>query len=107
MTDGEITRGEFELLKQIVTQNQNRLEAIDLSGTRGVGALTSRVDDMVKDLAEFKTEVTNDFREHKALHKDEESKRVSARRWAITTAILALTALAGLYPLIFLVTRKG
>lgn len=103
----EITRGEFEMLRQIVNANQARLEAIDLSGTRGVGALTSRVDDLVKNMAEFKLEVSNDFRDHRTQHETEENRRIAGRRWAVTTAVAICALLLGLYPLAILALHNG
>lgn len=96
-----ITRGEFDLLRQIVQQNASRLETIDNLGTRGVGTLQSQLSDLVKDVLELKTDMNVKFTEHDKLHKTEKRERVNNRRWLIGTALLMITALGGLYPFLY------
>ena len=74
------------LLSWRVDQLERRLEAIDLGGTRGVQALTLRVDELVKDGAQ-----------HEAAHHATEQQRRSDRRWIIGVAVGLITPL---YPLI-------
>lgn len=59
---------------------------MDQGGTRGVQLLTSRVDDLVKDVAS-----------HQADHKAAEVQRRSDRRWILGVVIGLLTPL---YPLL-------
>ena len=97
MTDDVVvTRGEFELLKQIVASNQARLEGIDSGGTKGVAVVQSQLTDVVKDLAELKGEVDKRFDAHMREHALEAQARIAARRWAIGTAIAGLAIIVTL-----------
>lgn len=75
-----------ELLIWRLDQLERRVDGIDTGGTRGVQALTLRVDELVKDMAT-----------HEAEHKASEQQRRSDRRWIIGVAVALITPL---YPLI-------
>lgn len=92
----EISRGEFDLLRQIVAANQARLEGIDQGGTRGVGVVQAQLVDVVKDLAELKADVNSRFDAHQRVHDQDQRDRAAQRRWAITTAIAVLVLLAAI-----------
>ena len=97
MTDDVVvTRGEFELLKQIVASNQARLEGIDSGGTKGVAVVQSQLVDVVKDLAELKAEVDKRFDVHMREHVQEAKDRTAARRWAIGSFLAALAIVVSL-----------
>ena len=81
----EVTRGEFEMLRQMVQQNQNRLENIDASGTRGVAVIQSQMTDLIRDMADLKAEF-----------KSEQITRIQGRRWVLAMAITGTAAIAGL-----------
>jgi translation initiation factor 2 gamma subunit (eIF-2gamma) len=85
-----VTRGEFELLKQIVASNQARLEGIDQGGTKGVAVVQTQLIEVVKDLTELKAEVNARFDAHLKEHDQEALARSANRRWAIGTFIAAL-----------------
>ena len=90
MTPDLVTRGEFDLLKQIVASNQARLEGIDQAGTRGVGVVQAQLVEVVKDLADLKAEVNSRFDAHARVHDQDTRDRVNSRRWAIGTFLAAL-----------------
>lgn len=101
-----VTRGEFELLKLMVTQNQARLESMDVTGTRGVGALQTRMDDFLRDFAGFKVDVSNDFKDHMQVHERDKQEHSANRKWAIGVVLTFLTAIGGLYPLLIVLAHK-
>lgn len=109
MAKGEdvVTRGEFELLRTMVTDNRLRLETIDATGTRGVGALQIRMDDFISSFADFKLEVSNDFKDHITQHEKEKEEHQSNRRWAIGVIVTIITAIGGLYPILILAVNRG
>jgi BMFP domain-containing protein YqiC len=96
MPDDVVTRGEFDLLKQIVASNQARLEGIDTGGTKGVAVVQSQLVDVVKDLAELKGEVDKRFDAHMRDHTQETRDRAAARRWAVGSFIAALAVIVTL-----------
>jgi hypothetical protein len=88
MTDG-ISREEFAMLRDQVTENQRRLDAIDASGTRGVGVIAVQVAEVIKDVADLR----QDMRDHQRGHEKENQSRSSARRWAWGFGLAALAAI--------------
>lgn len=94
--DAIVTRGEFELLKQIVTSNQSRLEGMDQSGTKGVAVVQAQLHEVVRDLVELKAEVDKRFDAHQRQHSQEAADRVNGRRWAIGSFLAALAILVTL-----------
>lgn len=95
----EVTRGEFDMLRTIVSANQGRLDSIDATGTRGVGVLQTQITDLAKDVAGLSARMDR----HDEDHKRDEAARRAARRWMIATAIAALTAVEG--PLVYVITH--
>lgn len=111
MTDRPPTRGEFELLRQIVAGQGARLETIDSSGTKGVAVVQAQMTDVVKDLAELKTEVNVRFdsaatgelqwhKDHLAMHEQERRDRVTGRRWLIGTAVAGMASMTAVLALL-------
>jgi hypothetical protein len=96
VSDDLVTRGEFELLRQMVSANETRIASIDQSGTRGVGIVQQQLTDVVKDLVELKAEMNARFDAHMKTHEQDERDRVSARRYTLTTVIAALAIIVGL-----------
>lgn len=90
---------------------RSRIDQIDTQGTRGttstVGILASQMQDMVKDLAEWRTSTQLWQDRHEAQHKDEtkaradETKaRVIGRRWLTGTCIAVLVLLVAVLTLL-------
>lgn len=71
-----VTRGEFDLLKQIVADNQMRLLSIDEHGTRGVGIVQVQLNEVIKDLADLKLS-----------HEQEKQARRTTGKWLVGTII--------------------
>jgi hypothetical protein len=91
-----VSRGEFELLRQMVTQNQRRLEGIDQGGTKGVAVVQTQLIEVIKDLSTLAAEVDKRFDAHAHLHEQETSERVASRRWAIGTFLTVIAILVTL-----------
>jgi hypothetical protein len=85
MPDEVVTRGELDLLRQIVSANQARLEAMDANGTRGVAVVQSQLTDLIRDVTELRTEFRN-----------EQRMRIASRRWALGIAMAGTGAIAAL-----------
>jgi hypothetical protein len=84
----EITRDEFHMLRDAVTENSRRLDQIDMVGTRGVGALAVQVTEVIRDVSDLRL----DLKEHRAEHETDARARSSARRWGWAFGISALAA---------------
>ena len=95
MTETPVTRGEFDLLAQIVSTNQARL---DQGG--GVGVVQAQLVGVIKDLAELKAEVDKRFDAHQLVHDRDQADRVNGRRWMIGTLIAALVLLVAVLGLV-------
>ena len=95
MTETPVTRGEFDLLAQIVSTNQARL---DQGG--GVAAVQAQLVGVIKDLAELKAEVDKRFDAHQLVHDRDQADRVTGRRWTIRTLIAALVLLVAVLALV-------
>lgn len=93
----EVSRGEFDLLKQMVSDQGGRLTAIDDHGTRGVGTVQVQLVDLTKDVVELKTDMNARFAAHEQVHEREAQQRRADRRWRIGMAIAALGSIGGLY----------
>lgn len=85
----EVTRGEFEMLRQLAADNARRLEAIDVSGTRGVGVVQVQLTDLAKDLASLASRMDHHDKEHMQDQRD----RAAGRRWMAGTVIGFLAAI--------------
>jgi hypothetical protein len=94
----EVTRGEFDMLKSQVTDSARRIDAIDQSGTRGVGIVQVQLTDLAKDVAALGARMDTHDREHESEARD----RRSSRRWMVATAIAFMAMLET--PLIYLVS---
>ena len=88
----DVTRGEFQLLKDIVDRTQLRLDVIDDHGTRGIGVLQTQIIDLVKDVTDLNTR----FDTHATVHQKEQDDRVKGRRWMAGAVIAALGSLAAI-----------
>jgi hypothetical protein len=92
----EVTRGEFDLLKEIVTGSQTRMESIDVHGTRGVAVIQEQVTELIKDLVELKTSSEVWQKAHDAEHKTAQRDRIVGRRWLIGIGFAGVSAMAGM-----------
>ena len=101
MTETPVTRGEFDLLTQIVSTNQARL---DQGG--GVAAVQAQLVGVIKDLAELKAEVDKRFDAHQLVHDRDQADRVNSRRWTMTTVIAALVLLVAVLALVAQIAAK-
>lgn len=91
------------MLREMVNDNAKRLDEIDRSGTRGVGALSVQVAEVIKDVADVRRDL-GDFRhEHAEQHQAEQAARVVTRRWLVVTLIAAFAAIEG--PLTYLIAH--
>lgn len=86
----DVSRGEFDLLKQVVARNESRLDIMD---TRVVQA---QLVDLVKDFAELKVDMNKRFDSHDLVHKQEAKDRVSGRRWLVGIGIAGLGSMAAI-----------
>lgn len=96
----EVTRGEFDLLKQIVASNQARLEGMDQAGTKGVLVVQTQLTDLAKDVVRLESEMDKRFDEHLRTHAEDQQARVAGRRWLTGTVIAVLVLLLGIIGLI-------
>jgi hypothetical protein len=89
MPDEPVSRSEFDDLRRHV-------EMIDMQGSRGVTGISVQISELIKDVSK----VERALEEHIASH-------VTNRRYAVSMVFVILSAIAGLYPLIyFLLERK-
>ncbi len=96
----EVSRAEFDMLRQMVTATQGRLENIDDHGTRGITALTAQVTEIVKDVAALQSELTSKFEAHVRLHEQDHRERISGRRWLIGTGFAGIGAMCAVIALL-------
>ena len=86
-----------------------RVASIDDHGTRhsleGMGPLSVQVAEVIKDVNELRHPVGARFDAHDRKHEQEESRRISARRWAVATVIAAVAAVDGPLVTILLARR--
>jgi TolA-binding protein len=82
-------------------QLRDRIERIDDHGTRGVGTLQSQITDMIKDIAELKTDLNTRFEAHQRIHDQDHQDRISGRRWLIATGIAGLGSMGGVWALLW------
>lgn len=67
-------RREFDRLEQ-------RVDQMDLTGTRGVGVLAERVTDLAKDVAKLEALIES----HERQHELDRQERQAGRRWLVGT----------------------
>lgn len=84
----EVTRGEFDLLHEMVVANQQRIEGISV-----LGAVQVQLTEVAKDLIDLKADVNKRFDAHQLVHEGDQAQRVAARRWQIGTVIAVLALL--------------
>jgi hypothetical protein len=96
-----VTRADVEALWRVVNDNAKRLELIDAGGTRGVGAMSVQITEVIKDVSALQQQLGTFQREHEDQHRREATARVVGRRWAIGTAVAFLVAIEG--PLAYLI----
>lgn len=94
MTDAPITRAEFGMLAERVSENARRLDTIDQGGTRGVAVVQLQI-----------TELAKDFAKHEEQHTAAEARRLSGRRWAIALGVAAIAAIDG--PMVTILLARG
>lgn len=93
-----VSKGEFRMLSERVTDNSRRMDQIDTEGTRDSGVLATQVATVIKDVSELRQAL----RDHGISHEQEERNRVIRRRWLIGTIIAVLAVVET--PLLYLVT---
>jgi hypothetical protein len=71
------------------------------SGSTGVPVLQTQLYEVVKDMAELRSDMNTRFDSHLKEHQQASRDRVTGRRWLIGTAFAGIGALAGLYAMIF------
>lgn len=103
MTADTVTRAEFSMLRGMVTDLSARLDTIDQSGTRGVGALGVQIAEVIKDVATVSTDLARWRQEHELQHDREQAARVTGRRWLVATVIAAVVAVES--PVLYLVAH--
>lgn len=104
--DPPVSRGEFDMLRQLVAGNQARLENIDDHGTRGVGAVQVQVTEIVKDVAALQAELGTRFETHDRQHLQDHKDRIAGRRWLIGTGIAGVATMAGVISLLIEVLSR-
>lgn len=91
-----VTWREFEQHLAADETQKERVNAMDVQGTRGVGVVQVQVTELVKDFAELKASVQQWQGQHEQQHERELNQRVIGRRWAIGTAIAGLGLLVAM-----------
>lgn len=100
MTEPCATRRELDLVRQATDLEHAklwaRIDAMDVQGTRGVGVIAVRIDNLIADLAELKSGLAAAngaldvrFQAHELQHQADATRRKDGSRWRITAAIAA------------------
>jgi len=105
MAEGDVTRGEFDMLKEKTGSMERRIESIDNHGTRGVGALQIQVVEVLKDIAEIKVQFTSYLSEHVRTHREEKDQRLTERHWLIGIGIAGVSALAAILAVVVVILQ--
>ena len=85
------TRGEFDLLKQIITTAQMG---------PSVAVVQSQLTDLAKDVVRLEAEMDKRFDEHVRVHVQDQRDRLNGRRWMIGTVITVLVLLVAILSLV-------
>lgn len=101
----EVSRGEFDLLKQMVAGLDSRISDIDAHGTRGIGILTTRIDEVVKDVASMQADMIGKFDALTKQRELERKERISGRRWLIGTGVAGVASMSAVITLLVEVLR--
>ncbi len=96
----EVTRGEFDMLKEMVSISNIRMESIDNHGTRGVAVIQEQVTELIKDLTELKVTSESWQTKHGEEHKTDLRNRITGRRWLIGMGVTGIGAMGGLIALV-------
>lgn len=91
----DVTRGEFELLKQIVADNQRRLENVDTHGTRGINVIQTQIADLIKDVAEMRAD-----------QKSASESRRAGRKWVATFVVATIASIGGIIGVLLEIASK-
>src|SRR5258708_26067490 len=104
MTDEPVTRREVDMLKVASDVEHARIwakiESLDDHGSRGMGTLTTRMDGLIRDVADLKAEAKTDvgelktemgarFEIHEKVQSQDTQSRRENRRWRITASARA------------------
>ena len=92
---GNDDRRELDQLAGWLTRLENRVETIDRSGTRSMGAVLVQISDLSKDMGDLAGAQRTWQRTHDDIHRSEQTQRASSRRWLITLALGNAVALLG------------
>ena len=97
----EVTATEFQMLRDQVRANADRISQIDQGGTRGVAVVGVQVSEVIKDVADVRAELRADVAElratleqHDRRHDQENQARVTGRRWALGFAAAGAASIA-------------
>jgi hypothetical protein len=104
LTDGPVTRGEFDMLRQNLSEVAQRLNNVD-TGKDGVAAMAVQVRELATDLGELKADVNTRFEQHLTQHTEDLKARAAARRWMIGTVIGAAGAMGTVITMLLDVLR--
>ena len=103
----EVTRDEFNMLRDQVKANAERISAIDQGGTRGVAVVGVQVTEVIKDVADVRAELRADVAElrdtlerHNDRHDQENRSRLAGRRWALGFAAAAAASVVTIVSLL-------
>ena len=84
------------MLRENVSRVENKMDSMDLTGTKGVVALQVQVLDLTKDVTRLGVEMDKRFDSHDRVHKQETHDRISGRRWLIGMGIAGMGSLAAI-----------
>lgn len=79
---------------------RERVNLIDASGSRGMGGVQVQIGSLVSDVAELRVKLETHEMHHQDEARQRDVDRKEARRYAITTVIAAVAALAGVLALL-------
>jgi hypothetical protein len=88
-------RRELDQLSGWMVRLEQRVDAMDQLGTRGMGSVLVQVAELAKDVGELGGEQRSWQRLHREQHDSELAQRTSGRRWLITLELGNAAALLG------------
>lgn len=100
-----VTRREVDQLRADVSDTKHSIDTLKAENA-AIAVLSTQISIITRDLSELKTDMTNKFTRHEAVHEADEKARSSGRRWLIGTAITSLGIIAGLYGWVALLIHR-
>lgn len=92
------------MLRQAVAENSGRIERTATTAN-GIQVLSVQLAEVIKDVGAVTADLARFRKEHLEEHQAERASRVSGRRWAIGTALVALASLWA--PLVYIIGHVG